>query len=186
MTLFNRDERGGEGLSATELLRADHAKLKGLFEEFASARDESSRASIANMALKEILIHDALEEDIFYPALREVMAESEKVDLAGEEHRAAKLVIADLGQLEPGHPRYAARFKVLSEIIKRHIEAEERDLLPAIERSGTDLEALGRRLQERKEELMERGVDRRAVARSRRGVRRAGGRRAPRRTVSRR
>lgn len=211
MGLFNKDDKGTEGLSATELLRADHAKVKGLFEEFESAEDESSRANIVNTTLKELIVHDMLEEEIFYPALREVMTEdSEKVDLAGEEHHAAKLLIADLGQIEPSHKSYVARFKVLSEMIKHHIEEEERDLLPAIEKSGADLDALGQRLQERKQELMEQDIDikrwarqpgeveRRVVApaRSRRNVSRArttsrkqtrsGGRRASRKTVSRR
>lgn len=148
-----------EGLTMTELLRADHAKVKGLFEEFESAGDESSKENICITTLRELIVHDMLEEEIFYPALREVVDDQEIVDKAGEEHHVMKFLITELAQMKPDHERYDARYKVMAENVKHHIEEEENELFPKIENSGLDLSELGARMQRRKEEILEQGIE---------------------------
>lgn len=123
-------EKPQEGLSATELLRADHAKIKGLFDEFESADDESAKKNIVETVLTELIIHDKLEEDIFYPMAREAIENDDLLDEAAEEHHVMKLLITELAPMEPGDEKYDAKFMVMSEGVRRHFEEEEGELFP--------------------------------------------------------
>jgi hemerythrin-like domain-containing protein len=142
---------------AAAMLKEDHEKVKTLFEEFEGADDQNTKKNIVTTALMELEIHAALEEEIFYPALRQTDDDEEhedKMDEALEEHHVAKTLIAELQDMAPGDERYDAKFKVLGESVKHHIEEEESELIPKAEKE-LDLEALGQEMMDRKEQLME-------------------------------
>ena len=135
------------------MLKADHKKVKGLFSEFEKA-DGRSKRRIVNEAIMELEIHAAIEEEIFYPGVQkaageEIMAEAE------EEHHVAKVLMAEIKKLEPGDVHYDAKFMVLSENVKHHIQEEEKEMLPKAEKVGKNvLDELGARMESRKQELM--------------------------------
>src|SRR5206468_5138893 len=83
----------------------------------------------------------------------------EKMDEALEEHHAAKLLIAELAGMTIDEERYDAKFKVLAESVRHHIEEEENEVLPKAEQS-LDLEDLGRQMARRKAELQKSGQPR--------------------------
>mgnify|MGYP001601136396 CR=1 FL=1 len=143
------------GGSATQMLREDHKKVKELFEQFEQSEDRSEKGRIAEKALVELTIHATLEEELFYPAVREEIEEKELVGEAIEEHHVAKILIGELASLDPSNERFEAKFMVLAESVKHHIEEEEGEMLPKIEQSGFDLESLGEEMAERKSELLE-------------------------------
>jgi len=140
-------------LNAVELLRQDHEKVKKMFSEFESSKD----SSIIDEAIKELLIHSAIEEEIFYPEARRVVGDEELMDEALEEHHVVALLIDELAGGKGGERR-DAKFLVLTEAVKHHIEEEESEMLPKIEHSELDVEELGARMLERKEELMGRSL----------------------------
>ncbi|MBI4376580.1 MAG: hemerythrin domain-containing protein [Elusimicrobia bacterium] len=142
-------------VEATKLLREDHAKIKALFSEFEKSENDVMRKKIAGKALVELEMHAQLEEELFYPAFRKQLGEESLIDEAEEEHHVVKLLARELAGMAPDHGRYEAKFTVMAEAVKRHIEEEESDVLPRFEQSGHDLEELGRRMMERKEQLME-------------------------------
>ena len=72
---------------AVEMLREDHEKVKGLFEEFEKAEEDDEKLRIVRTTLTELKIHAALEEEIFYPAVRELIDDDDQMDEALEEHR---------------------------------------------------------------------------------------------------
>ena len=122
---LNEDEQiESGGVNAVELLRQDHRKVQDLFEEFEAA-DSRSRQRIVDQALTELEIHAKLEEGLIYPAIREVLDEEDLMDEALEEHHAVKLLIKELRKMGPKDERYRAKFKVLAEMVKHHIEEEE-------------------------------------------------------------
>lgn len=142
--------------NAVELIREDHQRLQRLFQEFEEAGEGRERQEISATALRELEIHADLEEEIFYPALREEMEDEEKIDEAEEEHHVARLLMAELKKMNRQNQRYSAKFKVLAESVKHHIEEEEANVLPEAEHilDGT---VLGEEMAERKQELQKKG-----------------------------
>jgi hemerythrin superfamily protein len=143
---------------AIEMLREDHEKVKGLFKQFEQTESNGKKEIVAT-TLKELEIHTALEEQIFYPAAREALEEeSEETDImdeAWEEHHVVKLVAAELKKMRPNDERYDAKFTVMAENVKHHIEEEESELFPKLE-GHIDEEALGEQMMARKEKLQQR------------------------------
>ena len=142
----------------TEMLREDHEKVKDLFEEFENAEEEDEKLRIVRTALIELEIHATLEEEIFYPAVREHIEEDDEdtMDEALEEHHVAKFIMRELKDMRPGDERFDAKFKVLAESVKHHIEEEESEILPKADEMELDQEQLAEEMKERKEQLQQR------------------------------
>src|SRR2546422_2079125 len=143
---------------AIKMLREDHEKVKGLFQQFEQSESNGKKEIVAT-TLQELEIHTALEEEIFYPAARQALEEeSEETDImdeAWEEHHVVKLVAAELKKMRPNDERYDAKFTVMAESVKHHIEEEESELFPKLE-GHIDEEALGEQMMARKEKLRQR------------------------------
>jgi hemerythrin superfamily protein len=140
--------------NAIEMLRQDHSKVKELFTKFEGAKDTQEIQRVVETALDELEVHAALEEEIFYPAVREEISEENKINEAEEEHHVVKLLISELEGMRSSDDRYRAKFKVLAESVKHHIQEEEGKMFPEIERS-LDFEELGEQMMERKQQLQE-------------------------------
>jgi iron-sulfur cluster repair protein YtfE (RIC family) len=110
---------------AIALLKDDHRKVEGLFEDFDEERSSEGKTQIVNEICTELKIHMQIEEEIFYPA---IFAHIDKntVNEGFVEHDGAKTLINDLEELDPGNRFYDAKVKVLSEKIKHHVAEEER------------------------------------------------------------
>jgi iron-sulfur cluster repair protein YtfE (RIC family) len=158
-------------MNAIDLLKADHAKVQGLFRQYENAGER--QREIAEQIFTELEMHAMLEEELFYPALaghvgsvpatEETEAEEEgsegeeedPIAEALEEHREVKTLIATLRTLDPGDEPFQTKFAELRESVEEHVGMEEDELMPeAVAALGGELERLGRRLEERKEQLM--------------------------------
>jgi hypothetical protein len=143
---------------ALALLRADHDKLLELFEQFKDIKDdvddEEKDALVARIC-GELIVHTAIEEEIFYPETRDVIGDDDLYDEATVEHASAKDLIAQLGEMEPGDELYDAKVTVLGEYVKHHITEEHNEMFPRIAKADIDLDELGVRLAQRKAELMD-------------------------------
>jgi hemerythrin superfamily protein len=148
---------------AIELLTADHREVKALFKAYdklvKAEAGSDEKQTIALQICTALTAHATAEEEIFYPAAREVLGEDEDlVDEADVEHASAKDLIA---QIEAGSPDeddlYDAKVKVLGEYIDHHVKEEEGEMFPKVRKSDVDLEALGADLAARKAELL--GLD---------------------------
>lgn len=139
-------------MDAVSMLKQDHSKVKQLFQQFEEAEDSNTKRQIAQEAIKELKVHAALEEEVFYPAARQEIDEEEKIDEAVEEHHVAKLLIAELSKMRPTDERFDAKFKVLAESVKHHIEEEESEMLPEVE-GELDTDSLGEKMAQRKQAL---------------------------------
>lgn len=139
-------------MDAVSMLREDHRKVKELFQQFEEAEDINTKRTIAQEAIKELKVHTTLEEELFYPAVRREIDEEEKIDEAVEEHHVAKLLIAELSKMKPSDEHFDAKFKVLAESVKHHIEEEEGEVIPEVE-GEIDNDGLGQKMAQRKETL---------------------------------
>jgi hypothetical protein len=136
-----------------EMLKEDHQAVQDLFSRFEEA-DNRSRQRIADEALMMLEIHTKLEEDIVYPAIREGVGDDEMIDEALEEHHVATMLIKELHKMKPKDERYAAKFKVLSEMVRHHIEEEENETFPQAEKADIDWSEVGQEAVKMREKLM--------------------------------
>ena len=158
MTTSKTRKRASEN-DAIEMLREDHRKVEKLFAQFEKLdrEDPDACTEIVQQACTELKIHATVEEELFYPAVREAFEEEDTalIDEAEVEHDTAKMLIARLESLDMDDPHYAATFTVLSEYIKHHVKEEEGEIFPKAKKAKLDFEELGARMRARKDELME-------------------------------
>jgi hemerythrin superfamily protein len=147
-------EQPMEEMSAIDLLEEDHREVEEFFGEYEKLKDASDKQQLALKICMALQIHTMIEEEIFYPAAREAIEKSELIDEAIVEHASAKQLVAEIEDMEPGEELYDAKVKVLQEQVLHHVEEEEGELFPQVEASELDLEALGKKMAERKAALL--------------------------------
>ena len=143
---------------AVRMLMADHAKVKKLFKAFDKMKDgaERRKTELVGQICDELIVHTTLEEEIFYPALRQALDEEDMMDEADVEHDGAKSLIGQLTKMRPGEDHYDAKVTVLGEYIDHHVKEEHEEMFPKAKRAKLDLRALGERMAERRRELQAR------------------------------
>jgi len=143
---------------AIALLKADHAEVKKCFKAYEKlVKNDASaeeREALANEICNLLSVHAQIEEEIFYPASRDLLGEDvDLVDEADIEHASAKDLIAQIQNGSADDMHFNARVKVLSEYIEHHVKEEESELFPSVKDAGMDTKAVGQELLARKEEL---------------------------------
>jgi len=144
---------------AIELLMSDHRKVEDLFEQYDQEKesDDGTRREIAQKICAELTIHAQVEEELFYPWLRENLEddEMEMVEEAQVEHQTAKDLIAQIEGATDIDEVFNAKVKVLSEYIKHHVQEEENEIFPEVSDEQEELDELGQEMAARKGELKE-------------------------------
>jgi hemerythrin superfamily protein len=131
-------------MDAITLLKADHKTVSGLFKRFDKLGDSAhkTKKEIVEKIIEELSIHAAIEEQLFYPAARECVPDTEDHILESlEEHHIVKWVLSELEGMDPGDERYDAKVTVLKENVEHHVEEEEQDWFPKV-REGMGRKAL--------------------------------------------
>lgn len=149
----------GEAPDAIDLLVADHKEVKGLFKAYQKLVDDDGdtgdKQALALQICAMLTAHATVEEELFYPAAREVLGDDvDLVDEADVEHASAKALIAQIEAGSPDDELFDAKVKVLGEYIDHHVKEEEGEMFPKVRKSDVDLDALGEELATRKAELM--------------------------------
>ena len=147
MGLFSSASSG-----VVDMLKADHKKVKGLFEAFKSAKGRE-RSAIAQTAIQELEIHADLEEKLIYPAISKQIHDKDMMGEANEEHHVVHLLIKELKKLQPGDDVFRSKFTVLGELVNHHAEEEEDEMLPKAEDSKLDWKSLESRVMKRRKAL---------------------------------
>jgi hemerythrin-like domain-containing protein len=141
---------------AIAMLTADHREVSAMFKQYEELGDraKAGKKKLADKICNALILHTTIEEEIFYPAMREASKDAEDmVDEAVVEHAAAKDLIAQIQEMDPEDELYDAKVKVLSEQIEHHVGEEEKEMFPKARKSGLDLAALGQEMAGRKDEL---------------------------------
>ena len=142
-------------MDAITLLETDHKEVKLLFAGYEEATDDGTKALTAEQICKCLTVHMMIEEELFYPAAREVLGEDEDlVDEADIEHASAKDLIAQIQSSSPDEDHYDAKVKVLGEYISHHVQEEEGEMFPKVKKAGLDSATLGIDMAARKDQLM--------------------------------
>jgi hemerythrin-like domain-containing protein len=123
--------------------------------ESTTERAEKTRTQGLATLKAELEVHEAIEEEIFYPALKEHPKTRELALEGYEEHHVVDMVMAEIEGVEPSDETWMAKFTVMKENLEHHIEEEEGEMFDQAEKVFEDdeLEELGDRMQARKDEL---------------------------------
>lgn len=145
--------------SATALLMKDHKEVKGLFAQFkklakGKGDTDEKKAQLVAEICKKLTIHTQIEEEIFYPALRQALSDESVMDEAAVEHAGAKALIEQLQGMTPDEELYDAKVIVLSEYVLHHVKEEEGEMFRQARKAKALTESLGEKLAQRKEELL--------------------------------
>ncbi|MEX2048772.1 MAG: hemerythrin domain-containing protein [Gemmatimonadota bacterium] len=144
-------------MNAISSLEEDHRKMKKLLSELESTteRGVKTREELFATVKDELTVHETIEEEIFYPALKEHPKTKEITLEAYEEHHVVDMVMAEIEGVPYDDERWGAKFKVMKENIEHHIEEEENEMFKQARQAfdEDELEALGERMKVRKDQL---------------------------------
>ena len=148
-------KRNGSTTDAIQLLKADHREVKQLFKDFAGIKEQDAekKSEVVKQICDALTIHTKLEEEIFYPAVRQSIDEAELMDEADVEHAGATILVTQLERMSPGDDHYDAMVSVLGEYVDHHIKEEQEEIFPKAKKAKVDLAELGARIAERKAQL---------------------------------
>lgn len=138
-------------MDAVDLLKQDHQEVKKLLREYEDAGGDDEKRRIARQVIADLMVHERIEEDLFYPAYRKAADQQGKelVAESKEEHHVVDLIIDELQEVDVGAEDFDAKFKVLKENVEHHIQEEEEKMFPQARR------LLGERLAELGDEMRE-------------------------------
>jgi hypothetical protein len=142
---------------AIALLTADHREVSAMFKQFEelSDRAKATKQKLTQKICNALIAHTQIEEEIFYPAIREKVKDADDmVDEAVVEHAAAKDLIQQLLEMDADEDLYDAKVKVLGEEVEHHVGEEEEEMFEKARNSGLDLMALGQEMAQRKQEIL--------------------------------
>ena len=143
-----------EQIDALKLLKQDHEEVEQLFEEFDHAGDRAhkTKEKIVRSLIEDLAKHAAIEEQIFYPAVRELTGDDGAVLEALEEHHVVKWTLSELDGMDPEDERFDAKVMVLKENVLHHAKEEEREMFPKVREALTpaELRMLGEELEKAK------------------------------------
>jgi hemerythrin superfamily protein len=140
---------------AIVLLKNDHKTVEKLFKQFEKAGDNAhkTKRDIVDKIIEELSIHAAIEEQHFYPTIREKAPDIADDVLEGlEEHHVVKWTLSELKGMSPQAERFDAKVTVLIEMVRHHVEEEEGDMFPKVREAmgRKDLQELGETMEKAK------------------------------------
>lgn len=133
----------------------DHRKVDKLFKDFAGAKSDEEKDQIARTVCNELAVHTQLEEELFYPAVREVSPEKfgDLLDEAAVEHACAKELITQITAMGPGDELFEAKVTVLGEYVRHHVKEEEEQLFPKLIDEKCDLRPVAEKMEKLRAEI---------------------------------
>ncbi len=144
---------------ATEILKEDHSKVKGLFKEYRGLEEneDEEKERLFGEIERELSVHATVEEEIFYPAVKALGTEEpvDEVLEAREEHGIVKTLLGQLRGLTPEDETFGPKMKVLMEAVEHHAEEEEKEMFSSAKKGLGDEELLrlGALIEDRKRSL---------------------------------
>jgi hemerythrin superfamily protein len=140
-------------LNALDLIKHDHDELKKMFKQALDSDDAAERAELMQRIRAELIAHERMEEDIFYPALRGASDKAKDIVLEGyEEHHVIDLILDEMFEVPEDSDQWQAKLKVLHENLEHHIEEEEGEMFKRARKalSSDALDELGQKMRQAK------------------------------------
>ena len=151
-------------VNAVDMLTAQHEEVASLFEKLADASSPRRKQQLFEALADMLAVHVTIEERHFYPGVKKQQTEDILLESV-EEHLEVKRLIADLMEMDAGDDQFEAKATVLQENVEHHVEEEETELFPKVEKliDEEQLEAIGAAMEETQVELKREGNPRDAI-----------------------
>jgi hemerythrin superfamily protein len=149
-------------MKVTNILMKDHRVVGGMIMtlEMAPRFNGMVRRSLFNQIRQQLLVHSQVEEELFYPAVRNLNFGyvDQYVNESYREHQNIKDLLSQLSNIDPVREEFIGKFADLRRTVQHHVEEEEGRIFPMVERhmSVEQLEQLGQRIHDRKSDLKKR------------------------------
>ena len=117
------------------MLKDDHEAVEQLFRRFERAGDGAfvEKRSIIDRVIEELSVHAAIEEQLFYPAVRATVPDTDDLGMESlEEHHVVKWVLSEIDGMSPDDERFDAKVTVLINNVRHHVDVEEGELFPMV------------------------------------------------------
>lgn len=141
-------------VDAPALLKADHQLVSELFKEYEKATTNTAKKKIVAQLCLELRVHAQVEEEIFYPVVKEALKDHSLVPEAIVEHATLKSLIEQIEGVEPEGEMFDAKIQVLNEYVAHHVKEEQDEMFPKARASHLDMVELGKKIRARKQALM--------------------------------
>src|SRR5687768_16456316 len=127
-------------MDPTQWLKKQHREVEAQFKQTEKTEDGDERRLLMEEIVSKLQLHMKIEEEIFYPAVQELETKkaAEMIMEAYEEHGVAKLVMAQLPEVDPEDERFDAKMTVFKELIEHHVEEEENEMFKLAKKLGDD------------------------------------------------
>jgi len=144
-------------MQATKLLEQQHRKVEAIFKQLEG--DDADAETLVTALANDLAAHMTIEQEIFYPAIQAV--DRKLVLESYEEHALAEVALKRLLAADPEAEEFKARVTALKELIEHHVEEEEKELFPEVEKAlgGERLKELGEQMKQRFEEVVGAGYE---------------------------
>jgi hemerythrin-like domain-containing protein len=122
-------------MDAITMLKDDHEAVEQLFKRFERAGDRAfvEKRAIVDRIIEQLSVHAAIEEQVFYPAVRATVPDTDDLGIESlEEHHVVKWVLSELDGRSPEDERFNAKVTVLINNVRQHVDVEERQLFPMV------------------------------------------------------
>ena len=152
-------DKGGNPMDALTLLKRDHDKVKTMLKELepTTERATKTRTELFQRIKTELTVHELIEEEIFYPTLKQHPKAKDIVLEAYEEHDVVDTIMSELETTPVEDETWGAKAKVMIENLEHHIEEEEGEMFDKARQvfDAEELEQLGQAMEARKQEAMQ-------------------------------
>jgi len=140
-------------MKATDLLKSQHREVENLFKRIDKAKQDDEKQELFEELAANLVAHDAIEREIFYPACEEEMGMNELLGEALVEHGLVEFSLYQADQ-SLGEEDFEFKCTVLQEVVEHHVKEEEKEFFPKVEKAlgKTRLEELAEQMEERFEE----------------------------------
>jgi hemerythrin superfamily protein len=142
-------------MKATDLLEEQHREVRALFKRLESEEDPAQQRDLFEEIAKNLVAHDAIERELFYPECETRMGMNDTLGEALVEHGVVEFCLFEADEARADQFKY--KCTVLREMLEHHIDEEEEELFPKAEVTLGDerLQALGEKMQARFEEVQQ-------------------------------
>src|SRR5687768_5981524 len=126
--------------NAIAMLKNDHQKVIELFDKFEDSKSSAAQGKIVAKAIQELKVHATIEEQLFYPSVRQQIDDEDGImPEADEEHHVAKILIAELENMKGDEEHWEAKFMVLAESVRHHSRKRKARCFPRRKRQTSTL-----------------------------------------------
>lgn len=143
-------------MDALELLKEDHEKVAGLFEQIETDEDGANQEQLFAQIKQELDVHANAEEKVFYPRLKEIAEMRDITFEAIEEHQEIKNLLAELETMSADDDDWEDTISELRDTVEHHVEEEEGEMFPQVREilSQEEINQLGKQLEAEKQKQL--------------------------------